>query len=321
LAIEEILEKRRDSWRKLGTEVALQEVGTQRRGREASKRPLPEEKSEKSREEWKKLAIEEILEKRRDSWRKLGTEELQEKRQKQWREWKKLNAEEDQNIMALRSKSKASKAKVKQEAETEPSSLDVTGIQQKGWNKVEVSQPAPPPDPRPAFWQPKMKEEPLRPQFSSLRGGFAPKDMGGRSWPKNARRKSSESRTDKEANEVSEKAKEILSFLQSFHKKPLQRLLSSRDGRENRSVPKTEPRRPSGDAKEGDAKEGATDATLPPIEEKGGAAQGWRAVSSQAAAWAKFLEERLGRHLRTISKSTPPPNDVKIRDIRSLLLD
>ena len=47
------------------------------------------------------------------------------------------------------------------------SSLDVTGIQQKGWNKVEVSQPAPPPDPRPAFWQPKMKEEPLRPQFSS----------------------------------------------------------------------------------------------------------------------------------------------------------
>ena len=32
---------------------------------------------------------------------------------------------------------------------------------------MEVSQPAPPPDPRPAFWQPKMKEEPLRPQFSS----------------------------------------------------------------------------------------------------------------------------------------------------------
>ena len=305
---------------KMQHQVALQEVGAQRRGREASKRPLPEEKSEKSREEWKKLAIEEILEKRRDSWRKLGTEELQEKRQKQWREWKKLNAEEDQKILALRSKSKASKAKVKQETETEPSSLDVTGIQQKGWNKVEVSQPAPPPDPRPAFWQPKMKEEPLRPQFSSLRGGFAPKDMGGRSWPKNARRKSSESRTDKEANEVSEKAKEILSFLQSFHKKPLQRLLSSRDGRDvPRSVPKTEPRRPSGEAK-GDVQE-ATDATLPPIKEKEGAAQGWRAVSSQAAAWAKFLEERLGRHLRTISKSTPPPNDVKIRDIRSLLLD
>eukprot|EP00434_Breviolum_minutum_P029475 symbB.v1.2.026064.t1/scaffold2575.1/size75994/1 len=81
---------------KMQHQVALQEVGAQRRGREASKRPLPEEKSEKSREEWKKLAIEEILEKRRDSWRKLGTEELQEKRQKQWREWKKLNAEEDQ---------------------------------------------------------------------------------------------------------------------------------------------------------------------------------------------------------------------------------
>lgn len=295
-------------------QVALQEVV--QRSREASKRPT-EEKPEKTREEWKKLAIEEILEKRRDSWRKLGTEELQEKRQKQWKEWKKLSAEEDQEFLALRSKSKASKAKAKQEAETAPSSLDIAGVQQKGWNKVEVSQPAAPPDPRPSFWQPKMKEEPLRPQFSSLRGGFAPNDMGGK-WPKNARRKSSESRTDKEANEVSEKAKEILSFLQSFHKKPLQRLLSSRDGT-NRSVPKTEARRPSGDGKEADGK--AADATLPPIEEKEGAAQGWRGVSSQAAAWAKFLEERLGRHLRTISKSTPSPNDVKIRDIRSLLLD
>lgn len=107
-----------------------------------------------------------------------------------------------------------------------------------------------------------------------------------------------------DSSEVSQKAKEMLYYLQSFDRAPLQRLLSSREG----PRAKTEPRRPNGDAE-------AKAEHLPPIKKEGGR------VSSQAAAWAQFLEERLGRHLRTLSKSTPPPRAVKSREIRSLLLE
>lgn len=150
------------------------------------------------------------------------------------------------------------------------------------------------------------KAVPAMPQFSSLKGGFTPKDMEGMRWPQSARESAVGSRTEMDSSEVSQKAKEMLYYLQSFDRAPLQRLLSSRDG----PRAKTEPRRASGEATEAKPAE-----HLPPIKKEGGR------VSSQAAAWAQFLEERLGRHLRTLSKSTPPPREVKGRDIRSLLLD
>lgn len=149
------------------------------------------------------------------------------------------------------------------------------------------------------------KAVPAMPQFSSLKGGFTPiKGMG---WPHSARESAAGSRTEKnDSGEVSQKAKEMLYYLQSFDRAPLQRLLSSREG----PRAKTEPRRPNENV---EAKAG--EQHLPPIKKEGGRA------TSQAAAWAQFLEERLGRHLRTLSKSTPPPREVKSREIRRLLLD
>lgn len=63
------------------------------------------------------------------------------------------------------------------------------------------------------------KAVPAMPQFSSLKGGFTP--MGGR-WPQSARE--SASRTEMDSSEVSQKAKEMLYYLQSFDRAPLQRL-------------------------------------------------------------------------------------------------
>eukprot|EP00435_Cladocopium_sp_Y103_P021082 s2818_g5.t1 len=153
------------------------------------------------------------------------------------------------------------------------------------------------------------KAVPAMPQFSSLKGGFTPKDMEGMRWPQSARESAVGSRTAMDSSEVSQKAKEMLYYLQSFDRAPLQRLLSSRDG----PRAKTEPRSSRKTRASGEATEAKPAEHLPPIKKEGGR------VSSQAAAWAQFLEERLGRHLRTLSKSTPPPREVKGRDIRSLL--
>ncbi|CAJ1380937.1 unnamed protein product [Effrenium voratum] len=147
------------------------------------------------------------------------------------------------------------------------------------------------------------KKAPL-PHFSSLKGGV-PKLQLGELQPLSARRASRTERSGTpDASEVNQKAREMLKYLQSFERAPLQRVLSSRERRRSRSRSRS-PCDP-------DAK--TQTPRLPPIEKEGGH------VSAQAAAWHQFLEQRLGRHIRSFSKSSPPSR-VESRDIRSLVLD
>eukprot|EP00913_Durusdinium_trenchii_P028584 g26809.t1 len=77
-----------------------------------------------------------------------------------------------------------------------------------------------------AVWKPKGL--PVMPQFSSLKGGYAPKTEGFSRLPHTAR--PALERTEMDSNDVNQKAREMLHYLQRFDKAPLQRLLSSREG-------------------------------------------------------------------------------------------